>query len=164
MPTPVQTQIGDAILTRLRQLTVENEYIRSVRTVDRRHAEDAFAEDELPAASLTLGNDTLIDLRAGTERREIAFTVQYRALRSEAAHDLVVAELAADLRVVLNRATGAAKVSDTPSPDLGGIVTSLRIESIEPLVDTPDSAYAGVSLAVVTRYQIAHDDPFTLVP
>jgi hypothetical protein len=156
MTSPVQLQILDVIGERL-ALSPNIAKVERARVIP-------FRDFDLPAVNYWADGDRLIERGGGWEERELSILIDARTKTRDRPFVDVAFELGADLWVALWRDTAAPAVADTPSPALGGIVTTLRLDGLTPMIGEGQAPFCGVVLAVTAAYKLRPSDPFVLEP
>lgn len=161
MPTPIQTQILDVVELRLANVTTANGYSTTVKKISRARL-TPFVSGDLPAINFWGGIDIKLSGGGGFDERQLKLLVEYHAKTRDRTFSEVSAELAADVWLSLWRDPSAPAVSDTTSPKLGDLVSSISLNTITPEIGEGQAPWCGALLEIDILYIQSPHDPFTL--
>ena len=162
MPDSPTIQVRDEIKARLERILIANGYSLDVQTVGSRRVAD-FEEAELPAINVSLSSENTESTQPyGSDQWEVRFGIDIRADRNLDDYDKVAANLRHEIWIALNRAVANPNVSDAVSINLGGLVSSIQLETSAPNVTNDQSAYSGTDVDVVVIFSTQLSDPYTI--
>lgn len=160
---PVETQIMDIIGARLANITTGNEYFSTVQKIERARTAP-FKNADLPALTYYYSTDILVKpLNTSVEERSISVIIEYYDITRDSIFLDIASQLAADIKIAIERDLLAPKVSDQVSNRLGKKVMKLEYDSITPVIGEGQSPYCGVIMVLSVSYRIDRHDPFTLI-
>lgn len=156
---PAQTQILDEIRERLKNISKANGFSVDLRKLDRARL-TPFQTGEMPCINYWPQGDNLVERLPGKHLRELSLVIEFydNSGRSDPLTDKS-ALLAQDAYQALWRDPSAPRIEDRPSPNLGGLVDELVLESIQPAIGEGQSPFCGAVMSISVRYRI---DPHTL--
>ncbi|MEA1079527.1 hypothetical protein [Marinobacter qingdaonensis] len=159
MALPATMQILDEIEARLKQITKANGYSVDLMKLERARL-TPFQSGEMPCINYWPESDQLVETLPSKHLRELSLNVEFydTSGRSAALTDKA-ALLANDAYTALWRSPDLPLVSDRPDPNLGGIVDSLVLQSIQPAIGEGQNPFCGAVMSIAVRYRI---DPHTL--
>ena len=152
MATPAVTTILNEIGARLANITITNEYNYTVKKIDRGRLEP-FNGYDLPAINYwctSLSNERNV---YNDDNRRLELFIEIHSLTRDDPFIDIANKLAADVVTVLNRATAAPKVSDTPSYELAGTVSDLVFNGYDFEIGTGEKPWCGVLARFSILYQ-----------
>ncbi len=163
MPIPVPTQILDLVEPRLKNMTVLNEYSVDLGKIERARLEP-FKNGDFPALNYYVTGDILVkNINTAIEERTISLVIEYYDLTRDKIFLDLSNELAADVKIALERDASAPKVSDLVSHLLGKKVMKLEFDTITPAIGQGQNPYCGVVMVISITYRVDRHDPFTLI-
>lgn len=162
MSTPAKTQILDAIGARLSNIKTGNGYFTTLQKKTRAKT-GPFQDGDLPACNYWPSGDELTEPGAGWEERRITVFVEYYVLNRDDPFTDVAAELEADVWVALWRDPTAPKLTDTPSPRLGNLVSGMRMVNSVPAIGEGQKPFCAALLELSITYKRQPDSPFTIL-
>lgn len=159
-----QLTILDEIGSRLQNISITNGYRVDIEPeVIERARLTPFKNGDLPAINYWPSPDTLTEKTGQMETREISLNIEiYDKTRDEPFTDLAI-RLGNDVVTSLFRATSAPKVSDPQSPSLGGLVETITVNSVTPMIGEGQSPWCGTLLDITVKYNITVGDFSTIV-
>ncbi len=162
MSTPIGTQILDEIGDRLTNITETNGYFTTYGKIDRTRLKP-FGVSDLPALNYWPGEDVLIETGFKWTKRLLAVFIEYHNMTRDEPFSDVINEMAADIIIALNRATGAPAVSDDHSHSLGGLISQIKVETISPAIGEGQTPWCAVAIEFSIEYKVAPNDPFAII-
>jgi len=160
--TPAQLQILNEIDARLNKIKVANGYDFDIVTVEKARRED-FTSNLVPAINYYSGVDSLVETNAMYRHSKRSMIVSIEGYKSDIGNVIDNAyAMAGAIWQSLFRATDKPLISDPISPDLGGIVVELELQSVLPLLSQGMENWYGCLVELTVIYKTESDDPFTL--
>lgn len=160
----LQLTILDEIQARLENLTEANGYRYTVypQTVVRAKLEP-FKNGDLPAINYVTGTDTLIEKVFKHELRELPLVVEAYTKTRDDPFINISSTLGNDVIATLFRKTSAPLKSDPVDLKLGGLVDSLIVQAITPVIAQGQAPWCGVLLDCVIQYKVLVADFSTTI-
>lgn len=162
MPKPVQIQIVDEIAARLLNISIANGYSIDIKSIKRAKLTPFHAGD-IPAINYWPVTDSLADRSFGKDTRELGITIElHDRTRDDPFTDRAFIR-GADIVMALFRDTAAPFDTDAASTALGGLIDTLIIDSITPMIGEGQAPFCGVILAITAKYKTNLNDIFTIL-
>jgi len=158
-----QLTILDEIAARLNNISVANGYRFDIeQSAIERARLTPFVNGDLPAINYWPSLDSLDNKTSGKETRSFDVTIEiYDVTMDEPFTDLAIKH-GNDVVTALFRTTDAPTVSDNPSYALGGLVSTVIINSITPMIGEGQSPWFGALLNLTIEYNITTGDFSTI--
>lgn len=160
--TPIQLVILDKISERLNLISTTNEFSFTAKKIKRASLKPFIAGD-LPAINYWSGVDGLTGKDNGMETRELPITIEAHDKTRDEPFTDVAYKLAADLITAIFRDTTAPKISDPASLSLGGLVSSVTVNSITPTISEGQKPWCGVVVDLTVTYNMKVSDVFNII-
>ncbi len=162
MSLTIQQQILDEIGARLALIDTVSGYHTTAMKIERARL-TPFKDYDLPAINYWPDLDQRRGGGGGFEERSLTVLIEIHDKTRDRPFSDVAGELASDVWIALWRATTAGSVSDQPSSALGGLVTSIQLNAVQPEIGEGQSPFCGALLNITTIYKRRPDAPFTIV-
>lgn len=148
----------DEIGVRLAVITVANEYNYTVKKVDRARLEP-FKGYDLPAINFWCTGVENARNSYNDDVRSISLYIEMHSKTRDEPFIDIANKLAADVVTALNRATTAPKVSDSPSYELGGIISDFFFNGYDYEIGQGEKPWCGCLVKFTMVYQT---DPYDM--
>lgn len=143
--------ILDLIAARFSNITEENGYFTTVKSIDRGKL-TAYKGYDLPALNywpVSMSNER----EYGVDERSFTLYVEYHSKTVDDSFVDVASKLAFDVITALDRTTTAPKVSDAQSPDIGGAISDLVLEGYDYEIGAGQEPWCGVLVRFTVKYR-----------
>lgn len=159
---PAQLVILDKVDERLNLISIINEFSFTANKIKRASLKP-FKAGDLPAVNYWSGVDTLVGKDNGMETRELPLTIEAHDKTRDEPFTDVAYKLGADLITAIFRDISAPKISDQASLSLGGLVSSVVVNSITPTISEGQNPWCGVVVDLTVTYNIKVSDVFNII-
>ena len=160
----LQLTILDEVQARLENISPENGYTFKLypQTVVRAKL-TPFVNGDLPAVNYISGTDNLIEKQFKTETRSFPLTIDAYAKTRDEPFINVAITLGNQLIAALFRNTAAPLLSDIVDYSLGGLVDTITVESISPMIGEGSKPWCGVLIECNVQYKMKVADFSTTI-
>jgi len=156
-----QEQILDKIEERLRLIKAGNGYQNTIDRFKRERVTE-FGGKDIPVCFYHGESDVKQEDEYGRNKRRLYVPITTFVRSRDYSYTDLAFQVASDIWIALNRDKTAPAVTDVVSPDLGGLVSSLSIDEITPIIGQGQSPYCGVLVIALANYFSDLYDPFTI--
>ena len=162
--TAVQ-QILNKIEARLKNITIANGYNFDIAKVVKRFPFQAlaFQTEDIPAIFFFPSGDTRIGAEYDIEKRQLTVTIGIYYSSSDGELIDLAEQIGSAIHIAIHRAISAPLMTDNPSSNLGGMVSSMNLNLKLPLVSEEQRPWYGAQFEYIIEYETVNGDPFALV-
>ena len=162
MSDTIQQQILDEVGARLALIDAASGYHTTPIKIERARL-TPFHDYDLPAINYWPDIDERRGAGGGWEERALTLLVEIHDKTRDRPFSDVSSELASDIWISLWRATDAGAVIDQPSSALGGLVSGVLLQAVQPEIGEGQAPFCGALLNITILYKRRPDAPFQIV-
>ena len=153
--------IMDEVELRLANITIANGYNTTLNLIERARL-TPFQPGDWPAVTFWPGDGNIINNNYGGDQVTTNLVIAaFDSAREEVYAD-VAAKLYADVMIALNRTSTAPLVTDTPSYQLGNLVSLFKCEEFTYIIGEGNTPYCGIIMDYQVTYQAIMGDPINI--